>query len=130
LHLYWYFFGVGFGSYYLVSDEQKAQWAAERAEEENQKEWERIAAQKQAERDAYQQQLKEDYFERTGKNLDDYGKSEECEFDINWKYYTQRIYNTMSESQYCPEFKDQLKLACSPEAKNWWTSMLVIWECY
>jgi len=72
--------------------------------------------------------LKEDYFERTGKNLDDYGKSEEC-FDINWKQHTQTIYKTMSEAQYCPEFKDRLKLACSPEAKKWWTSMLVIWEC-
>ena len=124
------FFGVGFGTVYLAEEEEKARLAAETPEEKAQREWEIVAAQKQAERDAYQLQVKDEYFERTGKNLDDWEEDvDKCEFDINWKQHTQTIYKTMSEAQYCPEFRDQLKLACQPEAKEWWTSMLVIWEC-
>jgi len=70
-------FAVGLISSAFQSDEEKAEREVELEELERNEEWERIAAQKQAERDAYQLQLKEDYFERTGKNLDDYGKSEE-----------------------------------------------------
>jgi hypothetical protein len=118
-------FSIGITSSSFFSDEEKAQ----QEEDRKQAEWELIAAQKQAERDAYQQKIREDYFERTGKNFDDIGKPEKCEFDINWKQHTQTIYNTMPEAQYCSEFRDQLKLACSPEAKAWWTDMLQLWDC-
>ena len=93
-----------------MTDEEKELLAEEKREREFKSLQKSIAERQQEEGNAYQQQ------------------KEEC-FDINWKYHTQDIYKTMSESQYCPEFKNMLDIACSQEAKRWWKDMQVLWGC-